>query len=87
FSWLLKPEADKHFFELVPSINDILFSREYLEALDKDAYLLDKCSVTVDRIKEIAQETVGQHSNEAWLITSKMRLTASKFGAVIGACG
>ncbi|KAJ8911686.1 hypothetical protein NQ315_017138 [Exocentrus adspersus] len=47
---------------------------------DKELYFLQKCSLPLERIIEIAGLTVGQHKNENWLISRKSRLTASKFG-------
>ncbi|KAK4882534.1 hypothetical protein RN001_005853 [Aquatica leii] len=80
FSWYLKPEAENIVYVLVPPIDEILFSE------DKDTYLIQKCSLDADTIKQIAAVTVGQHKNEGWLVSRKMRLTASKFGAILGAC-
>ncbi|CAH1106933.1 unnamed protein product [Psylliodes chrysocephalus] len=77
FSWLLKPEASTTIATLAPSIEDILFSEEYYNVLDKNKFLLEKCRLTEESIKEIAQNTVWQYKNEAWLILRKMRLTAS----------
>lgn len=86
FSWLLKPEASNDLQKLIPSIEDIVFSKDYLEATDKSGYLQSQCYLTDEKIVEIANATVGQHKNELWLITRKMRLTASKFGSALDAC-
>ncbi|KAJ8966276.1 hypothetical protein NQ314_003644 [Rhamnusium bicolor] len=40
----------------------------------------------IEKIKQIAEATCGQSSNENWLIARKYRLTASHFGAVIASC-
>nr|CAI5860753.1 unnamed protein product [Callosobruchus analis] len=85
FSWLLKPEANEEMISLIPSIEDILYCQEYIEAEDKQSYVSRQCALNIDQIRKIAAATVGQHSNELWLITRKLRLTSSKFGLILGA--
>nr|CAI5854245.1 unnamed protein product [Callosobruchus analis] len=85
FSWLLKPEANEEMISLIPSIEDILYCQEYIEAEDKQSYVSRQCALNIDQIRKIAAATVGQHSNELWLITHKLRLTSSKFGLILGA--
>lgn len=86
FSWLLKPELNEEFFNLLPSIEHILYSAGYMNAEYKNDYLLSKSSITKDVISQIAIDTIGQHANEKWLVGRKLRLTSSKFGMVIDAC-
>lgn len=86
FSWRLKPEANELVHDLVPSIENILFSKQYFQATDKESYFLSQYSVAYDKIKQIAELTIGQHKNESWPIMRKHRLTASKFGLVIKTC-
>nr|CAI5855723.1 unnamed protein product [Callosobruchus analis] len=85
FSWLLKPEANEEMISLIPSIEDILYCQEYIEAEDEQSYVSRQCALNINQIRKIAAATVGQHSNELWLITHKLRLTSSKFGLILGA--
>ncbi|KAJ8965260.1 hypothetical protein NQ314_004250 [Rhamnusium bicolor] len=53
---------------------------------NKIEYFKQKCALSQEKIKQIAEATCGQSSNENWLIARKYRLTASHFGAVIASC-
>ncbi|KAJ8969943.1 hypothetical protein NQ314_001513 [Rhamnusium bicolor] len=48
--------------------------------------VVEKLSLTKDRIVEVQKLTVGQTNNPAWYIARKHRLTASNFGQVLKAC-
>lgn len=70
---------------ILPSIDDIIFSVEYLETSDKKKYVIEKCCITESQVKLVLEKTVGQANNENWLITRKNRITASNFGAILAA--
>lgn len=52
----------------------------------REKFLQEKLSVTDETISLVANATIGQSSNEQWLVIRKYRLTASNFGAVLAAC-
>lgn len=86
FSWLLKPEATPDFLNILPAIETILYSEGYINAVDKVTFFLTNSGVSQEIIERIATETIGQHANEKWLVSRKLRLTSSKFGLVLSAC-
>lgn len=85
--WLLKPEPLMPPPEicLLISIEEVLFSQEYITSKNKQHFLTEKLLVTNETVLKIAQETVGQAKNDLWLIYKKHRLTASNFGDIISA--
>lgn len=85
FSWLLQPEPTSEAF-IIPLIEDILFSSEYFEAADKKLYFTEKCAINEATKTHVTATTKGQSSNPNWLLARKYRLTASKFGIILGAC-
>lgn len=85
FSWLLKPEVPDTFLNIVPNIEEVLYSKEYLMADDKINYLENKFKISSTTIMNIVHKTVGQHENELWLMVRRNRLTSSKFGIVLKA--
>nr|CAH7769220.1 unnamed protein product [Callosobruchus chinensis] len=84
FSWWLLPEPS-HDLMFLPNIEDIIFCDEYATAVNKHEYLIEKCSLTEETIKNVEKMTIGQSNNANWLVARKYRLTSSKFGAVIAA--
>lgn len=85
FTWYLLPEPLAR-SDWIPSIEEIIFSEEYIKAQNKEEFFLEKCSVTETTVAQVHSKTIGQASNENWLIARKYRLTSSKFGPVIAAC-
>jgi hypothetical protein len=85
FSWLLKPEPADRSFQMVPIVEDILSSEDYLVSVDKNTYLLQQLALSQETIIDVASLTTGQATNENWLVVRKNRLTASKFGLVLAA--
>ena len=86
--WLLSPEPPA-FNELpIPTIEDIIFSEEFLQTRGLQQQL--DCLVRRSRILEedilkISRITVGQRDNPAWHLARRGRLTASNFGSVLKA--
>uniref|UniRef100_A0AAR5QHV9 SWIM-type domain-containing protein n=1 Tax=Dendroctonus ponderosae TaxID=77166 RepID=A0AAR5QHV9_DENPD len=85
FSWLLRP-APSGSIDIIPTIESILFSEDYIKACNKAKCFQEKCRVTSDISQRVHGATIGQASNENWLVCRKYRLTSSKFGMVIAAC-
>ncbi len=82
--WILSAEpADNP--DLVPTIEDVILSEDFLAAEDKSLYLREKLAVSDSTINSVACATVGQRENPAWSTVHKMRLTASNFGAILHA--
>jgi len=71
--WLLKPEPLMPPPEicLLISIEEVLFSPEYLTSKNKQHFLTEKLYVTNDIILKIARKTFGQAKNDLWLIYKK----------------
>ncbi|KAJ8933350.1 hypothetical protein NQ314_014064 [Rhamnusium bicolor] len=80
FIWLLQAEPKETLLLLVPQIENIVFSTEYIASENKVEYFKEKCMLSKENIKQIAEAARGQSSNENWLIARKHRLTASHFG-------
>ena len=86
--WLLSPEPPA-FNELpIPTIEDIIFSEEFLQTRGLQQQL--ECLVRRSRILEedilkISRITVGQCDNPAWHLARRGHLTASNFGSVMKA--
>jgi hypothetical protein len=85
FSWLLKPKPVDRSFQIVPIVEDILSSEEYLGSVDQSMYLLQQLALSQEAIIDVAGLTTGQATNENWLVVRKNRFTASKFGLVLAA--
>ncbi|KAI4455404.1 hypothetical protein MML48_9g00009794 [Holotrichia oblita] len=85
FSWILKSEPSVE-SNVVPSIEELLYSEEYHKALNKSEYIQQKCGISREVIVKVATITTGQSTNENWLVIRKNRLTASKFATVLKAC-
>jgi hypothetical protein len=86
FSWLLRAEPTVDAATRIPNIEDIIFSEEYLAAMDKQIFILERSQVSKETILEIEKLTRGQHLNSNWHLARKHRLTASKFGLALSAC-
>ena len=86
--WLISPEppvANKLPF---PTIEEIIFSDEFLQARGRQQQL--DCLVRRSRLQQadilnISEVTVGQRDNPAWYLARKGRLTGSNFGSVLKA--
>ncbi|KAG5865772.1 hypothetical protein JTB14_004149 [Gonioctena quinquepunctata] len=85
YSWLLRPESEVDVDDILPSVENLVFSKEYLEASDRDPFLREKFCLAQNKVKEVVNKTIGQAKNENWHIARKNRLTASNFGAVLAA--
>lgn len=83
FTWLLRDEPTM--FNQIVDIEEIVFSNEYLQATSKLSFLETTLKLSDEKIKEICQKTIGQSSNETWLIARKNRLTSSNFGVILSA--
>ncbi|KAG5866625.1 hypothetical protein JTB14_035102 [Gonioctena quinquepunctata] len=77
YSWLLRPESEVDVEDILPSVENLVFSKEYLEASDRDLFLREKLCLTQNKVKEVVNKTIGQAKNENWLIARKNRLTAT----------
>lgn len=85
-SWLLSPEPPVVNKLPMPSIEEIIFSEEFLlargiqEQLD---CLVRRSNLDEQKIFRVSEITVGQRDNPAWHIARRGRLTASNFGSVL----
>lgn len=86
--WLMSPEPQPTSRLPLETIEEIIFSEDFLKNTTKEsqlAYFIDKVRINQDIIKRVSEITVGQRSNPAWHQARKGRLTASNFGAVLKA--
>ena len=86
--WLISPEPPLANQLPFPTIEEIIFSEEFLEATGRQQQL--DCLVRRSRLQEtdtlkISELTVGQRDNPAWFLARRGRLTASNFGSVLKA--
>ena len=86
--WLLSPEPPAVSKLPMPSIEEIIYSDEFLRARGIQEQL--NCLVRSSKLDEqkivrISEITVGQRNNPAWHIARRGRLTASNFGSVLNA--
>ena len=84
--WLISPEPPLANQLPFPTIAEIIFSEEFLQAIGQQ---LD-CLVCHSRLQQvdilsISEVTVGQQDNPAWFLVRRGRLTASNFGSVLKA--
>ena len=85
--WLLSPEPPA-FNELpIPTIEDIIFSEEFLQTrgLQQLDCFVRRSRILEEDILKISRVTVGQRDNPAWHLARRGRLTASNFGSVLKA--
>lgn len=82
--WLLSPEPPKVPL-IVPVIEDLLVSDEYLSTEYKQDWLRSSLHLSPSTIQVVIQQTCGQRENPLWAVVRKHRLTASNFGAVLSA--
>ena len=84
--WLLSPEPPAFNELLIPTIEDIIFSEEFLQTRGLQQqldYLVRRSRILEEDI--LKRITVGQRDNPAWHLARKGRLTASNFGSVLKA--
>ena len=78
FGWILKHEPDDVDVDVAPNIALVI-----TETTEPNEWM-KKLAVSDDEIKKIANATVGQTVNTAWINVRRHRITASNFGALIG---
>ena len=86
--WLLSPEPPVANKLPMPSIEEIIFSDEFLQARGSQGQLdclVRRSKLDEHKIARISQLTVGQRDNPAWHLARRGRLTASNFGSVLKA--
>ena len=88
--WLLSPEPPVIGKLPIPSIEEIIYTDEFLRAREVQEHL--DCLVRSSKLDEeeiirISEMTVGQRNNPAWHIARRGRLTASNFGSILHAKG
>ena len=86
--WLLSPEPPVANKLPIPSIEEIIFSDELLQAKGGQEQLdclIRRSKLDVHKIARISQLTVGQRENPVWHLARRGRLTASNFGSVLKA--
>ena len=86
--WLMSPEPQPASQLPLKTIEEIIFSEDFLEQTTTEsqlAHFIDEAKIGEDVIKQVSQMTTGQRSNPAWHQARKGRLTASYFGVVLKA--
>lgn len=85
-AWTMRKVPLQEFLYIVPQIEEILFSSEYVNAENKRQFICEKCRISEEVREKLVTLTIGQSNNEIWLVARKHRLTASKFGQILLAC-
>lgn len=86
--WLMSPEPQSKKQLPIPTIEELIFSEEFLaqptdgEQVD---FIKSKVAVDTETARNISLLTAGQRNNPTWHIVRKGRLTASNFGSVLTA--
>lgn len=86
-SWILRQEPEE-IDDKIPQeadLSKLILSVDFAMSDDKINELDVFCRITDEEIQSIAEKTVGQRSNELYLIYKKFRLTASNMGFVVDA--
>ncbi|KAL9978422.1 hypothetical protein ACROYT_G015935 [Oculina patagonica] len=86
--WLMSPEPQPQAKLPIPTIEEIIFSEEFMKTRGSQQQL--DCLVRNAKVQEhdvilVSKITVGQRDNPAWHLARKVRLTASNFGSVLQA--
>ncbi|KAL9987371.1 hypothetical protein ACROYT_G001665 [Oculina patagonica] len=86
--WLMSPEPATVSKLPVPTIEDIIYSEEFLHTQGFQQQidcLIRKAKIPEEYIPRISEITLGQRNNPTWHLTRRGRLTASNFGCVLKA--
>ena len=86
--WHLSPEPKFRSQVPVPTMENLIFSEEFLSLSTTDEqlqFIRSKLKVSEDTIKQVSSLPVGQRNNPSWNLVRKGCLTASNFGCVIKA--
>lgn len=86
FCWLMSPEPAPQAKLPVPTIEEIIYSEEFVQtrgAQQQLHCLVRKVKVTEADTLLVSQITVGQRDNPAWHLARRGRLAASSFGPVL----
>lgn len=86
--WLMSPEPAPQAKLPVPTIEEIIYSEEFIQtrgAQQQLDCLVRKAKITEGDVLLVSQITVGQRDNPAWHLARRGRLTASNFGSVLRA--
>ena len=86
--WLVCPEPAPQAKLPVPTIEEIIYSEEFIQTRGTQQQLdclVRKAKLTEADILLVSQITVGQRDNPTWHLARRGRLTASNFGSVLHA--
>ncbi|CAH3036637.1 unnamed protein product [Pocillopora meandrina] len=86
--WLMCPEPAPQAKLPVPTIEEIIYSEEFIQTRGTQQQLdclVRKAKLTEADILLVSQITVGQRDNPTWHLARRGRLTASNFGSVLHA--
>jgi len=86
--WLISPEPLAISKLPIPTIEEIMYSEEFLQTRGVQQQLdclVQRSKILDQDIMRTSEITVGQRDNPAWHLARKGRLTASNFGSVLKA--
>ncbi|XP_068750955.1 uncharacterized protein [Montipora capricornis] len=86
--WLMSPEPATVSKLPIPTIEDIIYSEEFLKTQGSQQQidcLVRQAKIPDEYIFKISDITIGQRNNPTWHLTRRGRLTASNFGCVLKA--
>ena len=86
--WLMSPEPVTVSRLPIPTIEDIIFSQDFLQTQGYQEQIdcfIRQAKIPEEYISRISEITVGQRDNPSWHLARNGRLTASNFGCVLKA--
>lgn len=66
FSWLLSPEVDTSDDAVVLSVEDIIYSEDFVRSQLDPNHVIERIAVNIDQIRKVAEQTVNQRDNPSW---------------------
>ena len=85
--WILSPEIDAPSLN-IPIVEDLIWSRDFLcqpPGAARSVHLARAMHTSLEEVRRVAVQTVGQRDNPLWCLARKHRITASNFGQVLHA--
>jgi hypothetical protein len=83
--WILSPEPNRDLKLPVPTVEELILSKEYTDSPIPHTWLRRAMVVNKESVLQVASATIGQRDNADWASLRRLRFTASNFGPLIKA--